>query len=80
MILKSIVKGYLAGNGYDGLYLRDCGCKKNELFPCGTDPSNCKPGYLNRNIDEWLNEIWEIGPKKAVGKPKKAAPAKKGKK
>jgi hypothetical protein len=52
--VKSIVKEYLNKNGYDGLCYDDCGCKNDDLFPCGNGPRECKPGHLNVFDDgEW---------------------------
>lgn len=42
-----IVKAYLDENGFDGLYSPvECGCKKDDLAPCGSDFAMCEPGYL----------------------------------
>ena len=44
--LKSIVAGWLAENGYDGLYSRhDCACEVSDLMPCGEPGQDCAPGY-----------------------------------
>jgi hypothetical protein len=45
--VKSIVREYLKKNGYDGLYNEwgECGCVNEDLFPCGSDPIECKPGH-----------------------------------
>jgi len=65
MILKNIVKKYLTENGYDGLCDGDCGCRKNDLFPCGGDPGRCVPGYISWGKDDFGNREWSIVPKKA---------------
>jgi hypothetical protein len=47
--LEEVVREYLQANGYDGLCYPDleCGCAKDDLFPCGEpDYDECKPAYL----------------------------------
>jgi hypothetical protein len=57
-----IVKAYLEENGFDGLYAEDeCGCKKDDLAPCGELGESCNAGYLQKDIEEGLD--WSIGPK-----------------
>jgi len=51
MTVKEIVKKYLEDNGYDGLTSGDCGCKVDDLVPCGGatccgSHMDCKAGYL----------------------------------
>lgn len=37
---------YLERHGYDGLYdPGECSCLLGELVPCGSDFSDCEPGY-----------------------------------
>lgn len=64
MTLKTIVKKWLKENGYDGLYIGECGCRRNDLFPCGADPGLCEPGYIRWSKDEFGNREWTIGQKK----------------
>ena len=46
MNCMEIVRKYLEDNGYDGLYHEcDCACDMKDLFACGEDISECKPGY-----------------------------------
>jgi len=61
--VKEIVEQYLEANGYDGLWLDDCGCRLGDLFPCGMEGTDdCRPGYLRRRrIDG--EDVWMIGPK-----------------
>lgn len=53
MTLTEIITNYLNDNGYDGLCTHDCGCFIGDLFPCGSDPGWCKPGYKKEIINEW---------------------------
>lgn len=46
MTIHEILKSWLITNNYEGLYNDDdCGCTVDFLIPCGSDPSNCSPGY-----------------------------------
>ena len=46
MDVADIVKRFLEENGFDGLYTDECGCKKDNLFPCDSDGAKyCVPGY-----------------------------------
>ena len=47
MTVKEIVIEYLKANGYDGLCGEECGCAIDDLVPCDSDPSDCKPGYIH---------------------------------
>ena len=55
-----IVKKYLIENKCDGLFSDDCGCRVDDLAPCGPpcggDFSQCKPGVVIREDDE--NVFW----------------------
>jgi hypothetical protein len=44
--LKEMVKQYLEQNFYDGLASNECGCSKDNLFPCGEPKEDCKAAYL----------------------------------
>ncbi len=46
--VTKLVNEHLRLNGYDGLFNTDvpCGCKTNDLCPCGGDMTECRPGYL----------------------------------
>tara|TARA_R100000365_G_C2748574_1_gene80553 strand:+ start:6139 stop:6387 length:249 start_codon:yes stop_codon:yes gene_type:complete len=42
-----IVEAHLTSIGADGLvYPGECGCKKGDLVPCGSDFSSCQPGWI----------------------------------
>lgn len=45
--LKSIIRGYLKINEFDGLVSEDndCGCPLCDLAPCDSNIKDCKPGY-----------------------------------
>ncbi len=45
MNIKEIIAKYLEDNGYDGLCCEDCGCQKDDLFPCDNPGEDCVPGY-----------------------------------
>lgn len=42
----AIVREYLEGNEYDGLSSDECGCRADDLCPCGESCSDCVPGRL----------------------------------
>ncbi len=48
MNAREFMKKYLEENGYDGLCQSevDCGCGKDDLFPCGVIEWMCKPAYI----------------------------------
>ncbi len=48
MTLHDIVKEWLEKNGYEGLYSvdADCGCKLDDLMPCGEPGMNCRAGHV----------------------------------
>ena len=55
MTAKAIIRKFLEENGYDGLYDEsgECGCKKDDLIPCGDYCGDCKPGYIYLGDDEY---------------------------
>jgi len=55
MTVKGIIAKFLDENGYDGLYddTGECGCKKDDLIPCGDYCGGCKPGFLHLGGDEY---------------------------
>jgi len=67
-MLKEIVKSWLETNGYDGLCDSDneCGCKLDDLMPCGEPGMNCEPGY-EVEAPEGSDYDFLIAPKKASG-------------
>jgi hypothetical protein len=46
MDVKEIVKEYLEKNSFDGLCTEDCGCRNDDLMPCGEGFIQCVPGHL----------------------------------
>lgn len=60
-----IVRMHLEANGFDGLYSpAECGCKKDDLAPCGSDFAMCEPGYLQEC--DCGDHDWHIGQDKPV--------------
>ncbi|MDO8728513.1 MAG: hypothetical protein Q7K26_01330 [bacterium] len=46
MDVKKITIKHLTENGFDGLFSDECGCKIDDLFPCGVAGVECcQPGY-----------------------------------
>jgi hypothetical protein len=47
MNTKYIINNYLKDNGYDGLcsLKKACSCRVDDLFICGSIPSDCRAGY-----------------------------------
>jgi hypothetical protein len=45
MNVKEIIEEWLKVHGYDGLCCENCGCIIGDLMPCGSDQSECKPGW-----------------------------------
>ncbi len=67
MTVKEIVKKYLGEHGYDGLCTKDCGCDKDNLFPCAGEgcPDTCVPAYkvgdeYREEEKKICNHIWHI--------------------
>ncbi len=56
MTVGEIIKKYLDDNGYDGLCGDECGCSKDNLFPCGMASLDCVPGYKCECNHECKNE------------------------
>jgi len=58
--LREYVGGRLLEDGYDGLLNTgtDCGCRLDDLMPCGEPGENCEPGYAGPGLNEdgcgWL--------------------------
>jgi hypothetical protein len=45
--VSDIVRRWLQANGYDGLFSEwECGCKLDDLMPCGDLYSDCEAGYI----------------------------------
>ena len=66
MTVKEIIKQFLKGRGYDGLYYSDgdgCACELSNLFPCDGDWGgccSCEAGIYYPLLDD---EDFRIGPK-----------------
>ena len=65
MNVTEIVRTYLIENGFDGLYdpnsSEGCGCKIDDLFPCGELYEKCVPGHLVKCDDGKLDCIGDNG-------------------
>ena len=46
MTLKEIAVEWLKGHGYEGLYGEICGCKLDDLMPCGEPGEDCEAGHI----------------------------------
>ena len=57
-----IVKERLAADGFGGLVADggECGCELNDLVPCGSDCSQCEPGYKHMDPRKEDSEGWAI--------------------
>ena len=70
--VKEIISKYLEEYGYDGLYSDECGCKKDDLGPCGLCDEflGCKAGYINKCNPETCSADgdceWHIGQVKEI--------------
>jgi hypothetical protein len=51
MTVKQILEEWLKARGYDGLCNAHCGCKLDNLIPCGECFDDCEPGYKQPNGD-----------------------------
>ena len=67
MTVKKIVENYLRENDYEGLQSEECGCRLDDLIPCGECCDNCEAGYKviitakNRDDFDRDREELEIG-------------------
>ena len=56
--VQAILRAWLIGHGYDGLCTDDCGCYVEDgVCPCGSDPTDCVPGYKVPDPDgesDWI--------------------------
>ena len=61
MTVMDILKQGLKDNGYDGLVADhgECGCKLDNLAPCGESPMCCLPGYVGPPMPD-ANDYDEI--------------------
>lgn len=60
MNVKKIMKKYLEENGFHCLVYPEieCGCRVDDLFPCGSCPDDCQPGYAHPcNCVDGCNEF-----------------------
>lgn len=61
MTVAQIVKDYLENHGYDGLFCEmpfegNCGCSKDDLFPCGRIFELCQPAYKHKDRNFYLEK------------------------
>ena len=52
MNIHEIVAQWLATNKYDGLFADNCGCRLNDLMPCGEPGEDCEAGYARKTTPE----------------------------
>lgn len=65
-----IVEKFLRENKFDGLYSPDmeCGCRLEDLAPCGNIEENCTAGYKQKHTSDPM-EPWVVGPVKEQAAP-----------
>ncbi len=53
MTVRQILEEWLKARGYDGLCHPDCGCgcRIDDIMPCGECFDDCEPGYKQPNGD-----------------------------
>ncbi len=65
MTVREIIKKYLDDNRFDGLCGDMCGCEKDDLMCCDSNPADCVPGYKKLCVNceketkencEWFND------------------------
>lgn len=57
----TIVRSYLREHGFTGLVNSDgCGCEIDDLVPCNSDFSQCRPGYKHMDPREEHSGSWAI--------------------
>lgn len=68
MKVIEIISTWLKANGCDGLYTDNCGCKIDDLAPCGFSPWDCEAGVLAQG-DPDGGKDWSIGPRHDTDAP-----------
>lgn len=62
MTVAEIVKEYLDSHGHDGLFWEgpgcsdNCGCSKDDLFPCMSCSRSCQPAYEHKDRSFYLEK------------------------
>ena len=68
--VSTIVADFLKLNGYDGLFSDGCGCKVEDIMPCGDTYDDCEAGYVlpcDPEICQASGDCkWHIGPRKEL--------------
>jgi len=60
--VAEIVYEWLQLNGYSGLITEGCGCRLDDLFPCGSEGvEKCEPGYAGKS--GYVYATWELAQK-----------------
>lgn len=59
MTVKEIVADWLKAHDCEGLYSEDCGCKLDDLMPCGEPNFNCvaavnDPAEHDPEVQVWM--------------------------
>ena len=58
MTIKKIVEERLRKDGFDGLCCDGCGCRVDDLMPCGEPVMACRPGHIRHgNFESGTNWI-----------------------
>lgn len=63
--VKEIMKHFLIGNKFDGLYSDDCGCSIDDLMVCDENVIHCCPGYKHP-CDCPDEHLYHIGAKQGL--------------
>ncbi len=60
MNIKQIVEERLRKDAYDGLCCDGCGCRVDDLMPCGDPVMECRPGHIRYGTFEGVENTWII--------------------
>jgi hypothetical protein len=60
MNIKQIVEERLRKDGFDGLCCDGCGCRLDDLMPCGEPGMDCRPGHIRYGAFEGVENTWII--------------------
>jgi hypothetical protein len=60
MNIKQMVEERLRKDGFDGLCCDGCGCRVEDLMPCGAPCMDCKPGHIRYGTFSDKKDTWVI--------------------